>query len=440
MNLLFALAALFAAEGVPLTESESWNEGVDYYRQGDVTNSLRVLRPLMLTKDFGPRAAEVVAKLEFERGNREEAAGAAQIALRADPLNAKANRNFSRAVDRLLEERENKRINDLLKAAEGKDPAALLKSSVEEARKLFELSGTYRTNEAARAVALGDAYGARAERLCDSWVPVREAIVQSVTNEQQAATILARLDEGAADTEKAAKELTDLEGEAYASMSRVESAFTAFLKLTIAPPQAMDEDLICQSNAWLDVAAFNQRAWQNEALDYTRAFRARFPMWARAYEQQAQADTNKPPFTAEAQAKISALATELEKLQLECCEKELPPSQEKALEVINEIRELLPKDGGGQGQGQGQDQQKNNDSKSPQAENQEPQGEQSQDQEESAENENDEERQGEEGEEAKDDEEVEDILKKAEERNNEHESEKKARMRSAPLPPNERDW
>ena len=42
--------------------------------------------------------------------------------------------------------------------------------------------------------------------------------------------------------------------------------------------------------------------------------------------------------------------------------------------------------------------------------------------------------------EQKDDKEVEALLKKAQERNDEHEADKKARMRKAPLPPNERDW
>ena len=36
--------------------------------------------------------------------------------------------------------------------------------------------------------------------------------------------------------------------------------------------------------------------------------------------------------------------------------------------------------------------------------------------------------------------EIEAVLKKAQERSDEHEAEKKARMRKAPLPPNERDW
>ena len=79
-----ALAAAFAGDA-ERTDGEVWNEGVEYYRAGDVTNALRVLRPLMLSKTHGPRAAEVVAKLEHDRGNLEEAAVAAQIALRAAP-------------------------------------------------------------------------------------------------------------------------------------------------------------------------------------------------------------------------------------------------------------------------------------------------------------------------------------------------------------------
>ena len=114
------------------------------------------------------------------------------------------------------------------------------------------------------------------------------------------------------------------------------------------PPVAIDEDLVAQSNAWMDVEDFNGRKWQQDALDYTRAFRAKFPAWAQAYEQQSQSDTNKPPFTKEAQGKISALATELEKLQIECASKSLPPSQEKALGLIVQIKELLPKDNSSQ--------------------------------------------------------------------------------------------
>lgn len=105
--MIFALAAfLLAATEPAMTDGEVWNEGIDYYRDGDVTNALKTLRPLLLSKTHGARAAEVVAKLEYEKGNLEEAANAAQIALRAAPEDAKANRNFTRATDRLTAIRE----------------------------------------------------------------------------------------------------------------------------------------------------------------------------------------------------------------------------------------------------------------------------------------------------------------------------------------------
>jgi len=443
---LLTVAFLLASGSAPLTDGEVWNEGVTFYSSGDVTNALRVLRPLMVSKSHGARAAEVVAKLEHERGNREEAAVAAQIALRANPEDAKANRNFTRAIDRLSEERATKHINDVLKSAQGKDPSALLKGAMESARCIMTEAGTYRTNEAIRAVARADALGREAETLSDMWIPVREVIAQSVTNQEQAATILQQIEQAQEKTRKAAKNLSDLDASAYGLMSDVEHDFTRFYKLIVMPPAAMGEDMICQSNAWLDVENFNGRAWQQEALDYTRAFRAKFPAWARSYEQQAQSDTNQPPFTAEDQAKVSALATELEKIQLECCEKNLPIDQKKAIETIAKIRDLLPKGKNNDSQNQqnqdkqnqdqqnqdkqNNDQQQNQDQQNQDRQNQDPQ-EQEQEQEASQEPQTSE---------PLEDKELEAVLKKAQERNDEHEAEKKARMRKAPLPPNERDW
>ena len=82
---LLSFVLLARADEAPVTDGEVWNEGVGYFRNNDVTNALRVLRPLMLSKTHGARAAEVVAKLEYDRGNLEEAAGAAQIAPKPSP-------------------------------------------------------------------------------------------------------------------------------------------------------------------------------------------------------------------------------------------------------------------------------------------------------------------------------------------------------------------
>ena len=449
----FLLACSLSAEETVRTDGEVWNEGVEYYRTGDVTNALRVLRPLMLSKSHGPRAAEVIAKLEYDRGNREEAAGAAQIALRAAPGDERANRNFTRATDGLSQARETKRINDILKAAQGKDPGAMMLEATKDARQLMTEAGGFLTNAPARVVELSDRLSARAEKLADTWIPVREVIAQSVTNQEQAATVVAQIEQAQAKTTKAAREFADLKSDVFGSMSDVEHDFTRFLKLTALPPAAMDEDLAAQSNAWMDVEAFNGRSWQQDALDYTRAFRAKFPAWARAYEQQAQADTNRPPFTAEDQAKISGLATELEKLQLECCEKSLPPSQEKALEIIRQIQELMPKDkngGGGQNnqqQQQNQDQDQNKDQQQNQDQQQDQQQQRQDQQQDDQKQDQDPSQDSQEPQPSQDDEtqseedqELEATLKKAQERNDEHEADKKARMRKVPLPPNARDW
>ena len=432
MIAVIASILLLGATDVPVTDGEVWNEGVEYFRNNDVTNALRVLRPLMLSKTHGARAAEVVAKLEYDRGNLEEAAGAAQIALRAAPEDAKANRNFTRATDGLPQIRETKRINAILQAAQGKDPGSMLLAATKDARQLMTEAGAYRTNAPMRAVAMADALSKRAERLADTWIPVREVIAQSVTNEEQAATILQQLEQAQAKTKSAAKELGDLGDGGYAAISDVEHDFTRFLKLTVMPPAAMDEDLVAQSNAWMDVEDFNGRKWQQDALDYTRAFRAKFPAWAQAYEQQSQSDTNKPPFTKEAQGKISALATELEKLQIECASKSLPPSQEKALGLINQIKDLLPKDNSSQQSqqsqsSQNQDQNKKDNQQQDQ-QNQDQQSDQKQDQDPNEQPDQDK-KDGEDQqeEEQEEDQELEATLKKA-------------RMRKAPLPPNERDW
>ena len=449
ISVVLTAATTVRGESAAVSDTEVWNEGVEYYRAGDVTNALRVLRPLTASGEYKARAAEVVAKLEYERGEIEEAAAAAQIALLAAPADAKANRNFTRAVDRLPEIRETKRIDDVLKAAQGKDPGEMIRAATYDARELMRACAGISTNRAEVQVALADRLSKRAEKLADVWIPVRELITQSVTNESQAATILQQVAEAQAHTKTGASRLSDLDGEAYSSLALAEQDFDRFLKLTAMPPAAIAEGAIAQSNAYNDVETVNARPWQNEALDFTRAFRQKFPAWAREYEQQAQSDTNREPFTAEAQAKISALATELEKIQLECAEKAIPPKQEEACDLLEQIAALLPKDkNGGQGQqnqqpqsSPQQDQQKQNQDQQNQQDQQQDLGDQKQEQDP---NEQKDERREEESEaeeqESEEDKDVEAVLQKAQERNDEHEAEKKARMRKAPLPPNERDW
>ena len=503
--LIFAAVALFggfarmgsvyaAEEQVPETDGEIWNRGVDLYREGNMTNALAVLKPLILSKTHGARASELVGAIEFAQGLKRDGDGAAeplralesaavdfQTALRSNPDDPRMNRNFTRAADRLPELREQAHVEKVMKELGQQDPGGLLGAGVKDARAMMKEFPVALTNEARVAVAKCEAMAKRAARLNDTWIAVKAGVAQSVTNEQQAMTIMAQVEEARTATETAAKALSDLDPTAQDALAQAETSLTRFWKLAILPPGACDEAILAQTNALIAAEAVNGRDWQHESLDFTRAFRAKFPMWAQAYEQQAQSDTNKPPFTKEAQAEISALATEVEKLQIELCGEEMKLTHSKperkgggkaadhaakefqALKKLHRIRELLPKDkngGGGQSQpnqnqqnqdqnkdqnqdqNQNQDQQnqdQNKDQNQDQDKNQ-GQDQQNQDQEQNKEDEQKKEEQQAAAEEQKDDRQVEDMLRKAQERSDQHEADKKARMRKAPLPANERDW
>ncbi len=449
-----ALAQDGDGPAAPETDGEVWNRGVDAYRAGDVTNALEILRPLILSKTHGPRAAEVSGALAYEQGDLESAVRDMQIALRANPEDARANRNYTRAADKVPEVRERKHVEEVMKTLGQQGPDALLGAAAKECRALLKAFPEALTNDATRAVALCEALAKRAEKAADTWIPVKTAIAQSVTNEQQAMTITAQVEEGRAATLKAADALADLNYDGAADLAKSEEIFTRFWKLTAMPPAACAEDIACQTNAYANAENVNGRGWQQEALDFTRQFRRAFPAWAQQYEQQAQADTNKPPFTAEAQAEVSALSTEVEKLQIELTEDKSGDAaargakQLDVLKKLHRIQELLPNDGKGGGRNQQQqqqnqpnkDEQKNDPQKNDQQDQQDQQKPEDGQQQDQQEEQDQKEESGEEERQPKEDQAVEDVLRKAQERSDEHENAKKARMRNVPLPPNERDW
>ena len=69
--------AYAAEEQVPETDGEIWNRGVDLYREGNMTNALAVLKPLILSKTHGARASELVGAIEFAQGLKRDGDGAA---------------------------------------------------------------------------------------------------------------------------------------------------------------------------------------------------------------------------------------------------------------------------------------------------------------------------------------------------------------------------
>ena len=474
-------AEVCAGDTAPETDGEIWNRGVDLYREGNLTNALSVLKPLILSKTHGVRASELAGAIEFAEGLKrggegsakpleslENAAADFQLALRSNPADQRLNRNFTRAADRIPELREQAHVEKVVKELGQQDPSALLGAGVKDIRSLMKDFPAAFTNDAKRTVALCDTMAKRAERLSDTWIAVKAGVAQSVTNEQQAMTINMQVEEARAATEAAATGISDIAPEAMEHLKKAETSFTRFWKLAILPPAACDESMLAQTNELLKSENEYGRDWQQEALEFTQAFRAKFPMWAEAYEQQAQADTNKPPFTKEAQAEISALSTEVEKIQLELAKAksdeakverkgggkaaEKAAKQFDALKKLARIKELLPKDnngGGGQNQNQNQDQNQdknqnkddNKDKDNQENQNQKNDQQQNQNQEQPQENKEQEEKESTaEEQEKKNNDQVEDVLRRAQERSDQHEADKKARMNKAPLPSNERDW
>ena len=446
-----------------LTDGEVWNQGVDCYRAGDVTNALAKLRPLMLSRTHGARASEVVGAIRHaamkERAAddpksaaaaAEDASAAMLIALRANPDDPRANRNFTRAIDRLAELREEAHVKEVLAASQGQGPDQQLESAVKTTREMMLEAAGVLTNQPARALALSEAMARRAAKNADVWIPLKEALTQAAaqntTNQQQLAYAVNEVEAARQASRKAADQLADLDPAAQTSLAQAEDALNRFWKLAVMPPAAVAEGIQCQTNAFIDAKKINNRPWTGEALSFTQAFRQKFPQWAQQYEQQAQADTNKPPFTKEAQAEINALAGEVEKIQLANVKSEDPASMLDALNKLERIRELLPKDKNGNGQQNQQPQQNQQNQQDQQQKQDQQQQDQQKDQspeqqpqEQQPQEQKSEEQPQEQPKDAKDDE-VEALLQKAQDRNDRHENEKKARMRKVPLSPNERDW
>ena len=563
-----------------MSPRELWNRGYDFWKAGDTTIALMTLEPLMLSRTHGPRAAEIVGALRQQEREAalaqakgasdvnaadaalaplrravkaaEESAAAMQIALRAQPDDPRANRNFTRAVAGLQELRDELHVQDVLAQAKGKDPTAALTTASHEALAILKAQQGVLTNEAARAIAESESLAARTEKLADALIPLKQLVLQSITNEQQAATIVGDVEATRDVTTRAAEQLADLSADAATSLSQAETAFHRYWKGVVDPPAALAEGLRAQTNAvtkaerengrdWQQEAAELSQAfgakfetwaqqacaqdasmasnqppftaevaqriatamreiekkqselvanpqasdpdillaglsrvenqmglvagqppqlnaagilnqtnayndvkrtdgfdWQKDALDTTRAFRAKFPAWAQQKAQEIQqkiqqGNTNAVPFAAEQQEEITRLAAEVETMQGEMVKAALPPRQLEILEKLARIRELLPKDDGGsnnqQQQQQQQDQNKDQ-QQDPQDQQQDPQDQQQEDKPQDKEQ----------AQEPQDQKDVEDLLRKVQERSDEHENEKKARLRNAPLSPNDRDW
>ena len=443
---------LSAARGADMEESETYryNAAYAYYQAKDLDKATQTLRPLLTSKKNGARAGELLGKLLMEKAKEkgaedpsaksealEEAATGFQRALRDTPQDERRNRNLTRSVSPLAEARETAHIAKVMKESGQTSPDQLMGTMLAEQRALLEESYTSFTNDAPSLIGKYEALAKRQERQADLWIPLKQHMLQAVTNQQQQAQFAQQIELARDSMKGATAALQDLLPEAAGDTAQIEPLVYVFWKAVAMPPAAVDEDILCQSNAIQKINAryLEKRDTQTEALQLTKLFRARFPEWAKQCQQQAKADTNMPPFTAEDQAKIEEIASHTEKLQTEICEnkpleKERRSLQEQSLKNLLEIRDLLPKQ---KGKGQSQQQQQNQQQQQQNKE-QQPQDQKKEDQKQ------EEQKKEEEPKKQEAPQDVQELLRKALDREKEHEQDKKEKMRKIPMSPSERDW
>ena len=327
-----------------LDDREIWNQGVDYYRAGDWTNALATLQPLMLSRTHGARASEVVgailnadAKRELAQAKsaqgvhaedatlaplrraysaRNEGAWAMQRALRAAPDDPRANRNFTRATDGLAKLRDDIHVEDVLAQTKGRDPKAQMAEAARKALTLLCEQAGVLTNEAGVAIARSEDLAKRAEKLADVLIPLKRQVLESVTNEQQAAEIVGDVEATRDAVKRAAEQLADMLPDAAESLSASENAFHRYWKGMLDSPSALEEALRAQTNAVTRAERENGRDWQQEALDFTQIFGARFQEWVQQRcAQDVSTSSNEPPYTVRVAQEIANAAQEIAKKQ-----------------------------------------------------------------------------------------------------------------------------
>ena len=361
VGLVFLGVGARAEEGLS-PESEAWNAGIAAYRDGNFTNALERLRPLMQVKTHAARAAELVARIEHDRAREraeagdsegrlehlESAAAAAQTVLRSFPADARkaddfarANANFTRATDGLADLREEVRVKRLLEAAGNQEPSAVIKATLADLRSFYGEAKDLPSLAPAERVSKGDDLERRARERADALLVFGRKLEE--TAPEAAESVGGIVGTVRADVARSATQFADLDPEAVETVARAESAVTELYRATLDAWSALDEDRTSQTNALAGAAEVGARTWQADALAYTKAFRQRFPQWAEEYEQSRQTATNQPPLTAEARQQIESLASELEEVQTACCRAADKQEQARALDLMRQILELRPR-------------------------------------------------------------------------------------------------
>ena len=439
-----------AARSADTDTAAEWlyNAALAWIQADKPNEAVALLKPLTHSRTVGSRAAELLASAALDQSRAikegegidvrvahiETAASALQTALRETPDDPRRIRNLSRVATDLPDARENAHIEAVLKAHPNPQPDALLESLFREQRVLLEEIPAVFTNDVARLITAAEALAARQQKAGDLLIPLKRVLLESgaITNDQQRALLAATFETARDALRDSTRKLRDMDPSALQDVAKIEPFAYVLWKQIAAPPPLVGEAITTQSNA-LDSATQRLRSLsQTESMALTRHFRERFPEWADQVQQQAQADTNAPTLTPETRAEIERLAEETEQLQTEALRTQMPRTlQQQALEKLMRIRELLPTNpqSGAPGQPPPQSQPQPQSDPKPSESEEPPPPEK-----------NEQESPKPEDQKPPPPQDVQEMLRRALEREKEQEERKREQMRNLPMSPSERDW
>lgn len=443
-----------------------YNAALSSFNAGDMTAASEALYPIIALPDFG-KAAELYGAAQFKLAAGtvaatnstakaealERSATGFLNALRANPEDEKSMRNLSRATANIPAVREAAHLESVLAKHGQTPPQQLIGQMLSEERAIMKEAVIVSTNGNAAAMISGfEDLAQRQKNNADLWIPLKQVLVDSgaITNEQQRAEIAMHIEQTRDAMKNGADLLADISPDAYTPMARSEETVYGFWKMLSEPPALIGEDILVQTNCVVspDRSLYPSRPDWDEALQLSQIFQKTFPQWAEQVIQQRQADTNAPPFTAEDAAKIKELTEQLLWVQQDAVKNEKNAERKSAafesLKLLEQIKELLPKNpDNNQRQPQQNPQQQNQQDNQQNKDDQQQQDQQQQDQQQQdqQQEQKQEEQKQSEGDEKKDPPpDVQEALRRALQREKEHEQEKQRQMRNFPMTPNARDW
>lgn len=438
-----------------------FNAGLASFNAGDMSAASETLYPIIALPGFGG-AAELYGAAQFKlaadsiastnyvakASALENSAIGFLHALRANPADACTARNLSRATANIPAVREAAHLEEVLSRYAQTPPQQLINQMLQTERKLMKEAVNVSTNPAVATMIEGfESLSKQQKDNADLWIPLKQQIVNSgaITNEEMRAQVATEIERARDAMKRGADLLADISPDAYDPMAKSENTIYAFWTMMAEPPALIDEDIAVQTNAYLtpSVPRYPTRPDWEDALSLSKMFSVRFPEWAEQVIQQRQGDTNAPPFTAEDAAKIKEYTEQLLWIQNDAVKKEKTEERRsaalEALSLLEKIRDLLPKNPNNQQQPPPQQQQQQQQQQQNENQQQDQQDQQDQNQNQQSEDQQQQQQQ-ESGEKPDTPQDVQEALRRAIQREKEHEQDKQRQMRNYPMPTGARDW